>query len=101
MSEPDFPYNKRPRPEEKPATIPPPPDYPPSPPSPPPIDTQSVSKFSCQIVVKRLTQKEELNYKLKLNIRAQKRKYKKARGRAVYSMFPLSICTSATWPVSA
>ncbi len=69
LSEPDFPYNRKPRPEEaaakpeEPIMMPPPPDYPPSPPNPPPpppLDTENVSKFTCQTCGKTFNTREEL-----------------------------------------
>jgi hypothetical protein len=62
LSELDFPYEKKPRPEET-SYVPPPPDYPPSPPSPPsppPLSSQTVSKFTCQMCGKTFRAKEEL-----------------------------------------
>ncbi|XHH10329.1 MAG: C2H2-type zinc finger protein [Candidatus Bathyarchaeia archaeon] len=62
MSEPDFPYPKRPRPEET-AEISPELKYPASqspPPPPPQLITENTSKFICQICGKTFNTKEEL-----------------------------------------
>ncbi|MBE3116427.1 C2H2-type zinc finger protein [Candidatus Bathyarchaeota archaeon] len=64
MTEPDFPYSKKPNePQSDEAIIPPPPDYPPSPPgppSPPPMASNAPRKFTCGACGKTFTTKEEL-----------------------------------------
>jgi hypothetical protein len=77
LSEPDFPYNKRPRPEETPLEIPPSPDYPPpppSPPSPPPFEAASIAKASCQICGKTFNTKEELTFHVETAHESPKKK---------------------------
>jgi hypothetical protein len=79
MSEPDYPYNKKPKPHEaatpqQPTTVPPPPNYPPTPPAPPPLDTQNVAKFSCKICGKTFTTQEELLMHMQTQHQSPKKK---------------------------
>ncbi len=76
MSEPDFPYPKKPRPEET-ARMTPEMEYPPapSPPPPPPsLVTENVSKFTCQICGKTFTTKEELTLHTETEHQSPKKK---------------------------
>ena len=62
LSEPDFPYDKKPLEEE--AIVPPKPDYPPSPPgppAPPPTIGDKQGKHTCKTCGKTFKIKEELN----------------------------------------
>ncbi|NLF88411.1 C2H2-type zinc finger protein [Candidatus Bathyarchaeota archaeon] len=63
MSEPDYPYPKKPlEPAAGRTQVPPPmpPPEPPNPPSPPPLSNPSPQKFTCQTCGKAFTTKEEL-----------------------------------------
>jgi hypothetical protein len=77
LSEPDFPYPKKPRPEET-AYVSPEMEYPPAPPSPPPpppLVTENVSKYTCQICGKTFSTEEELNMHMKTEHQNPKKKY--------------------------
>jgi hypothetical protein len=60
MTEPDYPYPKKPLEPAKGVTQAPPPMPPPEPPNPPPLSYPSPQKFTCQTCGKTFTTKEEL-----------------------------------------
>ncbi len=76
MSEPDFPYTKRPRPEEAAAANAfPEMEYPPapsSPPSPPPLVT--TNRFACQKCGKTFSTEEELTLHMETEHQSPKKK---------------------------
>jgi hypothetical protein len=77
MSEPDYPYPKKPvEPVEDNIAAPPPmpPPEPPIPPSPPPLNTAAPTKFTCQVCGKVFNSKEELTLHIQTVHQSPKKK---------------------------
>jgi hypothetical protein len=75
LNEPDFPYPKRPRPEETAEAASPEMEYPPAPPSPPsPPPLVTVTDFTCEYCGKTFKTKDELTLHVETEHQSPKKK---------------------------